>query len=490
MNKFINAIKEIINTTKGTIFFNNVYLVGGCVRDELLNLELKDIDIMVDIENGGIELANYLVNTQPHIFSHPIIYQRYGTAKISFMHNTEYECDIEFVAPRTEIYDEKSRKPIKVEFVDLKTDATRRDFTCNALYKNIHTGFIIDPTENGIKSINDMTLNTPTNPDITFFDDPLRMLRAIRFTCQKNFRMSDEVSNAIKKNAYRLASSDNAAGNPISMERINDEFTKIIMSDNAVDGIKNLYKHDCFKYMLKNQSINNMFGFDQRNVHHNETLDAHVLSVLDGVIKNNSDACLELRLAALLHDIGKLTCYQIKTDGIHYSYHGHELVSGDVAYDILKEMKYSNDICDTVKFIIQRHMLLKQFNDNNGHLKITDKSARKIIRKCDKHLDNILKLMDADNKAHAAESSNRLWHQIDDFRKLIPSLYSNISNNKNSSPECPKMPINGNDIMTIFNIQPGPIVKQYLEIAQDIFDEDPTYTKDEIIEKLKNISLK
>ena len=485
MTKFEFAINSIKNATLSTKFFNKIYLVGGCVRDELLGLSIKDIDIMVDIDGGGCEIAYYLVNEHPNMFSYPIIYQRYGTARVTFMRGTEHECEIEFVAPRTELYDSTSRKPIKVEFADIKTDALRRDFTVNALYKNIHTNEILDPTGDGINAIKARKLQTPTDPEITFYDDPLRMLRAVRFECQKNFYMTADVFKAIKNNSYRLSVNDNASGKPISMERINDEFTKIIMSTQAVNGIIALHNLGCFKYMIKDQHINNMFGFDQRNEHHNETLDSHTLLVLNRIIKNNPNASLELRLAGFLHDIGKLDCYQIKPDGIHYSYHGHEIVSGKIAYDILKEFKYSNDICDKVKFIIERHMILKQFNDGNGHLKITNKSARKILRKCGNCLDEILQLMDADNKSHAQESSNRLWHQIDDFRALIPSLFIEYSSDENNSSNCPKMPVDGNDIMKLFNISPGPLVKKYLNIAQDIFDEDPSKSKNDILNILK-----
>lgn len=257
-------------------------------------------------------------------------------------------------------------------------------------------------------------------------------------------------------------------------------FERSIMSSNAVYKIKKLYKIKFFKYMLKDQHINNMFGFDQRNIHHNETLDRHVLKVLQKVIKENPNATLELRLAAFLHDIGKLDCYQIKEDGYHYSYHGHEIESGKVAYNILKEMNFSDYICDKVKFIIERHMILKTFNDGNGHLKITEKSAKKIIRKCGNYLNEILQLMDADNKSHATEASNRLWFQIEDFKILISNL--NEEKEKNN-----KIPINGNDVMTFFNILPGPKVKKLLIMAEDIYEKNKNLNKEEILNEIKNI---
>lgn len=477
MTKFEFAIKNIEGATYSTEFYNNVYLVGGCVRDELLNIPIKDIDIMVDVPDGGIKLANYLLSALPNNFSDLVIYERFGTAKITFMKGYENECEVEFVAPRTELYDEESRKPIKVEYCDLKTDALRRDFTVNALYKNIHSNEIIDPTGRGISDINNMFLQTPTSADIDFFDDPLRMLRAIRFSVQKNFKISDEIKVALISNAWRLES--------ISKERIHDEFIKIIMTPNASYGISLLNKYGLLEFMVSPEYrfICDMFGFDQRNIHHNETLDAHILSVLDNIIKENPNASLILRLSAFFHDIGKLKCYELKDDGIHYCYHGHEIVSGEIAYNVLKDLKFSNEICDAVKFICERHMLLKQFNDDNGHLKITKKSARKILRKCDGHLDDILQLMDADNKAHADEASNRLWYQIDDFRTLIPELYINYTSDKKDVLKCP---VNGNDVMFEFDVKPGPKVKELLEIATDIYDEDPTRTKEDIIKIMKN----
>lgn len=485
MTKFELAIRKIGECTKGSKFFNKVYLVGGCVRDRLLDINIKDVDIMVDMPNGGIELASFLTETFSDTFCNFVMFERFGTAKITYMYKTENECDIEFVAPRTEVYDIDSRKPIKVDFCDLKTDAIRRDFTINALYENIHTGELLDLV-GGIKDMKLCILDTPNNPEITFFDDPLRMLRAIRFAVQKNFNLSDRVVNAIKKNAYRLSSNDNANKSPISKERIQDELVKMLMTHRASDAIKMLYEFGCLKYITNDQHLHNMFGFDQRNEHHNETLDNHILSVLDGVIKSGNPS-LQVRLAALFHDIGKLDCYELKEDGIHYRYHGHEFVSGEISYNILKELKFSNDICDAVKFIVERHMLLKQFNDNNGHLKITKKSARKVVRKCGSFLDDILCIMDADNKSHEKESANRLWYQIDEFRELVPTLYSNFTEEVDKNNFKIKIPVNGNDIMNYFNITPGPKVKEYLEYAADVYDEFPEFSKEEILKRIKNM---
>lgn len=480
MTKFEFAIENIKGVTYSTEFYNKIYLVGGCIRDELLNIPIKDIDIMVDMPDGGVKLAEYLLSSLPDNFSNLVIYERFGTAKITFMFGHDNECEIEFVAPRTEIYDASSRKPIKVEYCDLKTDALRRDFTINALYKNIHTDEIIDPTERGLSDLKKMILVTPTLADIDFFDDPLRMLRAVRFSVQKGFSISDDISRACISNAWRLKN--------ISTERIHDEFIKIMMSDNPKRGIILLHEYNLLKYMFSSnvKYLDEMFGFDQRNEHHFETLDGHILSVLDGVVKSNKNASLILRLSALLHDIGKLKCYELKEDEIHYRYHGHEHVSGELAYIILKDLKFSNDICNSVKFICERHMLLKQFTDGNGHLKISSKSARKIIRKCENYLDEILQLIDADNKAHEVKSSNRLWYQIDDFRELIPSLYDKSIIDKKDINKCP---VNGNDIMEHFNINPGPLVKKYLEIAIDIFDDDPNYSKNDIINILKSMNI-
>lgn len=475
-NKFESAILMLSELTLWSDFENKLYLVGGCVRDEILGLPIKDLDILVNMPNGAQKLANYLCDCWPEFYKDFVVYERFGTAKVTCVVNKTDIVELEFVEPRTEIYDPTSRKPIKCEFTTLETDALRRDFTVNALYKNIHSGDIEDPTGKGLRDIKLNVLMTPTNPEITFYDDPLRMLRAIRFYCQKGFVLDNKVWDAIKNNAYRLQGGG-AIKAPISQERIRDEFTKIIMSTRASTGIAYLVQTDLLKYMFDNDtSVYDMFFYDQQNKHHNELLGTHCHRVLTHVAMYGiSD--LSLRLAALLHDIGKLTCFQIKDDGTK-SYHGHEITSAEKAYELLRTLKYSNDICDDVKFMIENHMCLKQMNDGNGHLKITDKAFRKVCRRLGKYIDKCLCLMDADNLSHADEASNRLRYQITDFIKKMQDI------TKQEKELTPKLPVNGHDIMLKFNICPGPDVKMYLEKALDIFDENPSLTKDEILEKL------
>lgn len=480
-HQFIRMV--ISSLTSATEFDNKVYFVGGCVRDELLNLPIKDIDILVDLPNGGKLLAEYLCTYYPAMFSNLVVYERFGTAKLTFTHDNNsycdaFEIDLEFVEPRTEIYDPTSRKPIKVEYTSLKADALRRDFTINALYRNVNTLDVVDVTGRGLQDLYNELITTPTDPEMTFYDDPLRMLRAIRFACQKDFRIDDKVISAIKHNAYRLQG-DCATKSPISKERIRDEFEKILMSKSPYRGVELLYSTGLFKYMFDGDtSVSDMFEYDQKSEHHNELLGMHCLKVLNKVsLEDESD--IVVRLAALLHDIGKLTCWQVKSDGIHRSYHGHEEVSADKAYELLRMLKFSNEICDSVKFIIKSHMLLKQFNDGNGHLQITDKAFRKVCRKMGDKIDKCLILMDADNKSHCPQSSNKLYYQISDFRKKLKDL--KIS----KTQETLKCPVNGNDIMQFFWITPGPRVKELLEQAQDIFDGEPSLSKDEILKKIK-----
>lgn len=475
-NKFNSAILMLSELTLWSDFENKLYLVGGCVRDEILGLPIKDLDILVNMPNGAQKLANYLCDCWPEFYKDFVVYERFGTAKVTCVVNKTDAVELEFVEPRTEIYDPISRKPVKCEFTTLETDALRRDFTVNALYKNIHSGDIEDPTGRGLIDIKEKILRTPTNPEITFYDDPLRMLRAIRFHCQKNFHIDETVFNAIRNVSYRLQGGGVTKA-PISQERIRDEFTKIIMSDRPGIGIAYLVQTDLLKYMFGGDtSVYDMFFYDQMNKHHNELLGTHCHRVLVHVAQYGIPD-LTLRLAALLHDIGKLTCFQIKDNGTK-SYHGHEIASADKAYELLRTLKYSNDICDEVKFMIANHMCLKQMNDGNGHLLITDKAFRKACRRLGASIDKCLYLMDADNLSHAEGSSNRLRYQISDFRQKMLDM------TKAKKELTPKLPVNGHDIMTRFNINPGPLVKSYLGQALDIFDENPSLTKDEILERI------
>jgi poly(A) polymerase len=239
-NRFDLAIEYLKQLIAGTEFEGKVYIAGGAVRDELMGKPIKDIDLVVDIPEGGIKFANWATekmgNHKPE--SNPVIYPKYGTAKFN-LRGVNYKgedlsaIDIETVAPRTEEYEPGSRKP-KVKGASLKADAMRRDLTANSLFKSISTGEIIDLTGKGREDLEKGVARTPVDPDVTFKDDPLRMLRLIRFYVKYNWTIPLDIVRSLKRNAGEIKN--------ISMERVQEEFDKIFKTNGVGKAFKLIYQ--------------------------------------------------------------------------------------------------------------------------------------------------------------------------------------------------------------------------------------------------------
>lgn len=455
--KFELAIDFIKSSIIDSEWAHKVYLVGGCVRDELMGLPIKDIDLMVDYQDGGLKFAEWMTTTFPNTCKNLVLYPRFGTSKFSIIVNNE-TVDIECVMPRGETYEEGSRKPIDVKYVSLKEDALRRDFTVNALYKDIIDNKVIDPLNRGINDIKNNILNTTSCPEDIFEEDPLRMLRAVRFYCCKHFDLTDNLISGIEYSARYL--------HKISVERINDEFSKILCSDRPIDGINLLVETGLMTFIIP--EICDTCGFNQYSKYHDKDVYEHTLNVV-----NLTKPILAHRLAALLHDIAKPYYHQdIYEDGkiVKRKFIGHDIKSAEYAEKILKKLRYSNDIIDEVCFAIKHHMILKEFDANNTK----ESTCRRIYRNIFKYYDTTLDLIDADNKSHASLYNKP--NQVSEFVK-----YAKIIGIK---PEKRKLPINGNDIIEYFNIKPGPLVKKILDDAENVYDDYPNIDKSNMLEKL------
>lgn len=239
----VDLLSELISGTSQ--FRGKVYIAGGAVRDEVMGKTSHDIDIVVAKRNGGIELAEWLY--QKLRLSHrPVTYPKFGTAMLSLdgvTHNgVELDgVEIEMVQTRAEKYDPNSRKP-ETTYGTIEQDVLRRDLTINSLLKDITTGEILDLTGKGLQDIKDGTIRTPDDPNVIFDDDPLRILRAIRFTSRYDFHMTKEIQEAIIDNADRLKI--------VSKERIRDELGKILTGSNPETGLKLLVDHDLVRYVV------------------------------------------------------------------------------------------------------------------------------------------------------------------------------------------------------------------------------------------------
>lgn len=458
-------IKLLDDAIKDSIFKNHVYIVGGAVRDLILGRNIKDIDIVVEAPNGGINLATFL-KYKLKINSEPIIFPNYGTAKLDIELKDVGLIPVEFVQTRKEWYTNGSRKPSAIALGTIKDDAERRDLTINALYLNISTREITDPLNKGKDDILNHVLRVTNDAEDIFEDDPLRMLRVIRFKSQLGYGIDKDTYVGIIKSAPQIKN--------ISKERITDEFNKILLSDKPSVGIEMLRNSLLLKYVCLPLHMMKEIENDD-DVYGN--LYEHTLDVID-----NTKPILTNRLAALYHDFGKLFTYTKNVWG-RLTFHQHEERGAIALKKYMTEMKYSNKIIDDVSFAVQNHNLLSYYNDDLSNL--SKRSVRRIANKTGDKLDLVMDVIKADNLSKA---NTKLHSQVDIYYDKYNELVNEGENLKDI-----KLPIDGNDIMKFFKIKAGPNIAKFLRLAKSAYYDNPNITKDETLnylDKKKNLILK
>lgn len=467
--EIIDKVGELI---KGTQFANNVFSVGGCVRDLLMGNEIKDVDMCVSLPDGGIKLAEFM-QENGHTKGSVVTYPTYGTAMFKLKEFPDF--DIEVVQTRGEQYHDKdSRNPVTT-FAPIEEDCIRRDLTINALYQNVSTKEILDLTGKGMDDIkNKICRVTNDNPDIVFSDDSLRILRVIRFSTKYNFWIDDDTMKSMIKNVDRLEI--------ITQERITDEFNKMMMTDDPARALCLLGYTGAMKYVVPEFIETYDMG---QNTYHFGTVWEHTL----GVVEHNAKACrkgelkayLPVRLACAFHDLGKIKTRTVGEDGrVHF--YDHETVGADLVREIMTKMRYPNDVIDETCFYIKNHMLTKAWGDDLSHMKI--KSLRKLMYKCktEERFFKLMEVIDADNNAHKKEHClpNQANNIVDMVAKEV---------HYNTSMFGYKLPIDGNDVMEILGIEPGPKVKRYLEHCIKMAFNNPEITKEDCIKEIKHFKL-
>tara|TARA_B100000941_G_scaffold125792_1_gene88947 strand:- start:4926 stop:6347 length:1422 start_codon:yes stop_codon:yes gene_type:complete len=447
----MTLIKDIINQNKRLAKISKIvsdlstesniksYLVGGCVRDLMLNPSADSIDIDIMVEGDGISFAKLLAKKMnvPKVVPFP----KFATAKIPY-----HEYEIEVASARLESYDKSSRNPSSIQISNIQDDLLRRDFTINAMAISLNEnnfGEFFDPF-NGMEDLKNKILKTPLNPDNTFSDDPLRMMRACYFASKLSLEIEPEFLLSIQNNSERISI--------VSQERITNELFKILGTDRPSIGLNILQQSGLMEYIFPEISI--MYGLDQSNEYHHKDIFYHTLEVVDNAAKLSNN--VDLRLAALVHDIAKPKTRRLsKSKG--YTFYGHDDVGARMLKGVAESMKFSNSTRDFITKLTALHLrpisLAKK--------EVTDSAIRRLIVDAGEEIDDLMTLCRADITTKNPKNISKYLANFDRVDKRIKEV---IEIDKLKAFQSP---VRGDEIMKMFNLSPGKEVGKIKTMIED-----------------------
>ena len=425
-NKRLAKISKVISELSDETQIN-AFLVGGCVRDLMLNPLAESIDVDIMVEGDGIDFAEMLARkiNVPKI----VPFKKFATAKIPFS-----EFEIEVASARLEKYDKSSRNPSEVVISNIEDDLLRRDFTINAMAVSLNKenfGEFFDPF-NGMEDLSNKILRTPLDSDTTFSDDPLRMMRAAYFASKLSLDIDPSCLESIKNNAERITI--------VSQERKTNELLKILGTKKPSIGLNILQEAGLLEFVFPEIAV--MYGLDQSNEYHHKDIFYHTLEVVDNAAQLSDK--LDLRLAALVHDIAKPKTRRLsKSKG--YTFYGHDDVGARMLKGISSNMKFSNSTRDYIAKLTALHLRPISLAKKD----VTDSAIRRLIVDAGEEIDDLMKLCRADI---TTKNPKNITKYLGNFDRVEKRMNEVIEIDKLKAFQSP---VRGDEIMKMFDLGPG-----------------------------------
>jgi len=432
------SIRNALLDTIGTIADRRsllVYVVGGYVRDLVLGREVRDMDVVV--LGNGIEFAGMVAGEMK---ANLVTFPKFGTAMM-----TVGESKVEFVGARKESYDRNSRKPAVAQGT-LEDDLARRDFTVNAMAVSLNKadrGTLIDP-HGGQDDLKKKILRTPLDPEQTFDDDPLRIMRAMRFAAQLGFSIDDRILRAAREMKDRLKI--------VSQERISEEFLKILMSPKPSAGLLPMHQTGVLEVVFPEMA--RLSGVDQRKEHHHKDVFLHTVKVIDNISEHTQNVWL--RMAALMHDIAKPRTKAFK-EGTGWTFHGHEEAGARMVKPLFRRMKFPLDHVPYVEKLVRLHLRPMALVDEG----VTESAVRRLLYEAGEEIDDLMCLCRAD----ITSKNPKLVSQVKGNYERVAQKMTEVEEKDRMRKWRPAL--DGEEIMRVCGIEPGRVVGRLKQAVVD-----------------------